>query len=410
MTKTTTTPPPTSDVLTPPAALELRPLDIPQTGITSIEFAQQMRAAIGELIGKVFRPDVHFGVIPGCGNKPALFQPGAQAIGWLFNVTAVPEGKVTDLPGGHRLWEGEARLAHRVSGQVLAVGMGLCSTMEEKYRYRKSERVCPECKKPNIRRSKNEEGGYYCWERTGGCGAQFKEGDREIESQQLGKVEHGNPFDFYNTCAKIWFKRAFVHASINLSGCSDLFTQDIEDSPEQFGGHEPPAKAAETKPAANPTKAPAAKPTPAPATAGEQPKAKPAASQYKKLDGDGEGEANVVSVEVLRESPKNIRDPWVLWRVVLERGGKQVELTTLSKAAADNAKLAMAHKKRAFCKWVLKDGKHQNLTECKPIGVPEPKPERRSKSIAETVGTKSKPTFPPGPITEEEVDAALNSD
>jgi len=136
-----------------------------------------------------------------------------------------------------------------------------------------------------------------------------------------------------------------------------------------------------------------------PVTTRAQPTTSKAA--YAKITGPGEGEAMVVSVDHVKSSPEGSKDPWDLYRIVLERNGNQTELTAISPSVQEGAKLALAHKKPAACKWELK-GNYQNLIECKPIGVPmpvvnkstnvvPPPPGQRSKSIRDIVGTKDSP-------------------
>jgi hypothetical protein len=57
--------------------------------------------------------------------------------------------------------------------------------------------------------------------------------------------------------------------------------------------------------------------------------------------------------------------------VVLERQGKQTELTTPSRAIYEAALLAKSLSKPAVCEWACVDG-HWNLVACEPVGVPTP--------------------------------------
>lgn len=54
----------------------------------------------------------------------------------------------------------------------------------------------------------------------------------------MGRVEHDNPADYYNTCLKMGKKRAFVDALLTCTAASDIFTQDIEDEPQSFGAEQ----------------------------------------------------------------------------------------------------------------------------------------------------------------------------
>lgn len=111
---------------------------------------------------------------------------------------------------------------------LVAESDGSCNSWEVKYRYRKQERTCPNCGAENIRKSKND-GGWYCWAKTGGCGATFKAGDESIESQEVGRKPNPDIADQVNTFQKMAQKRALVAAVLIAVNASDYFTQDMED-------------------------------------------------------------------------------------------------------------------------------------------------------------------------------------
>lgn len=185
----------------------------------------------------------HYDKIPGCGEKPVLLKPGAEVIALTFQFATEYRVAQNDLGGGHREYEVTCILTHRPTGGYVGQGIGSCSTMESKYRFRKAEQTCPKCGKETIFKSKQENGGgWYCWTKKGGCGAQFQKGDPAIENQNMGRVEHDNPADYYNTCLKMAKKRAFVDSILTSTAASDVFTQDIEDQPEAYGGKPGPIR------------------------------------------------------------------------------------------------------------------------------------------------------------------------
>lgn len=199
----------------------------------------------------VMKTGQHYGTIPGCGDKPTLLKPGAEKICATFRLSPAYQITKTELAGGHREYEITCTLTHINSALVFGQGVGCCSTMEGKYRFRNAGRVCPECDtEDTIIKGKEEYGGgWLCFARKGGCGAKFKDGDQIIESQQPGKVDHDNPADYYNTVLKMAKKRAHVDAVLTVTAASDIFTQDIEDMPEVIPGaasktktQPPPAK------------------------------------------------------------------------------------------------------------------------------------------------------------------------
>ena len=149
---------------------------------------------IQEVMKCVMREGEHYGKIPGCGDKPTLLKPGAEKLSTTFRLA--PSYLVTEksLPAGHREYQVICTLTHIPTGVIFGQGVGAASTMESKYRYRKQERVCPKCGKETIIKGKAEYGGgYICFAKKGGCGAKFKEDDKAITDQIVGRVEYEDP-------------------------------------------------------------------------------------------------------------------------------------------------------------------------------------------------------------------------
>lgn len=141
--------------------------------------------------------DVDYGLIPGCGDKPALLKSGAEAL--AQSVTKEAESLFLGCgrfgsPRIERAVEIEGSpdwplglYSYRVSvdligpsGAVLGTGVGLCSSQEKKYRERKGQPT--------------------------------------------------PAADSANTVLKMAVKRAKVDAAIGVFGASSMFTQDVEDS------------------------------------------------------------------------------------------------------------------------------------------------------------------------------------
>lgn len=208
-----------------PRQLERLPLDEVHA---QLEFIRQVMA-------KEMREGQDYGKIPGCGDKPGLFQPGAQKLLLTFQLTPhVKKEVLRELPHptifGHREYEFTLTLKSKAGREW--DGVGTCSTLESKYRYRKSFRKCPKCGKETIFKSKDAPFGFYCWAKKGGCGAKFGPDDKAITSQEEGKADNDNPAEFWNTVRKMAFKRALVHGSINATNTSELWSQDLEDLPQ----------------------------------------------------------------------------------------------------------------------------------------------------------------------------------
>lgn len=199
---------------------------------TAMELQRPLTAAdvinnvgtIQSIMKKVMKDGTHYGTIPGTG-KPSLYQPGAQILGLTFRLAPEYEVQQTDLGNGHREYTVTCKLYSTTTGQLMGSGIGLCSTMESKYRYRNTAD----------------------WSDTGEpIPVDAKERKKEYRAQGLGMknvdgvwlwVKYGdsqrseNPdiADTYNTVLKMASKRAYVHAILNVTAASDMFTQDVED-------------------------------------------------------------------------------------------------------------------------------------------------------------------------------------
>jgi hypothetical protein len=175
--------------------------------------------------------DGHYGTIPGCGSKPALFKSGAEKLLVLFQLVVeldVSREDFADIDGHdlHREYVITATLRHRTTGQVWGQGVGSASTLEKKYRWRGTQAACPECGKNAIIKGKAEYGGgWLCFAKKGGCGAKFKENPCPASDP----LPNPDLADCWNTVLKMGKKRALVDATLTCTGASDLFTQDIED-------------------------------------------------------------------------------------------------------------------------------------------------------------------------------------
>lgn len=172
---------------------------------------------------------VHFGAsFPG-DKKKNLLKAGADYLGVAFRLVPTFEVERIDLAGGHREYSVNCRVEGS-QGQLITNGLGSCTTMESKYRWRNANKKCPQCGAEAIIKGKAEYGGgWLCFERKGGCKAKFTDTDPDIVEQVTGKVENADPADQFNTCLKIAKKRAMVDAMITATGCSAEFTQDVED-------------------------------------------------------------------------------------------------------------------------------------------------------------------------------------
>lgn len=245
--------------------------------VMNLAIAKERRTQLVNFVSAIMVRDTDFGVIPGT-DKPTLLKPGAEKLTTFFGLSKRFEviDREEDWTGAFKNNEPFFYYLYRCRlfrGDILiAEADGSCNSFEAKYRYRKSERLCPKCGKANIRKSKND-GGWYCWAKTGGCGETFKKGDQSIEAQQVGRVPNPDIADQVNTIQKMAQKRALIAATLLAVNASEFFTQDVEDlidvDPEPvIVEQDKPAKA--TEPAHNPPANGGTKPYRFPSKAAEE--------------------------------------------------------------------------------------------------------------------------------------------
>lgn len=203
-------------------------------------------ALVQEVMGAVMKDGEHYGKIPGCGDKPTLLQPGAQVLAFTFRLA--PRFKVDErtLEHGHREFYVECELYSIQTGVLVGMGVGMASTMESKWRFRTGPVEFTGLAVPGKYWALRKETPAEALELIGGRGHATKKnpdtGAWEIVKAG-DKVENDNPADIYNTALKIATKRSFVHAVLNATAASDMFTQDLEDLPNEI--HAEPAVVAE---------------------------------------------------------------------------------------------------------------------------------------------------------------------
>lgn len=187
---------------------------------------------IQDVMEAVMKNGEHYGLIPGCGDKPALLKPGAEKLCLTFRLD--PQYDSTErFVGDHLFVKSKCILYHSTSGRRLGSGEGSCSTKESKYAYRQGSRKCPKCGKDAIIKGREEYGGgWLCFKKKDGCGAKWPDGAKDIEGQSTERVANEDLADQYNTVLKMANKRSLVAAVLNVTAASDIFTQDVEDMPE----------------------------------------------------------------------------------------------------------------------------------------------------------------------------------
>lgn len=209
-------------------------IQLPDSGIQLVNEAIDHHNTLVLFMQRSLRDGFDYGKIPGCGDKPILFKPGAEKIATLFGLRESLERveTVKDWTGqtfGEPFFSFEYKCTLRNrEGQVIAECFGSCNSWEEKYRYRTAERACPKCGAAAIKRSQYEDQqtgdkGWYCHKKSGGCNAKFHSTDPQIIGQQQGKVPNERVFDQVNTIDKMGQKRAYVGAVILAANASNFF-------------------------------------------------------------------------------------------------------------------------------------------------------------------------------------------
>jgi len=199
-----------------------------QRELSVVEVKAQV-TKIQNLMADLMQEGTHYGQSFQGDTKKNLLKPGADKLCFMFRLRPDFAQDIKDLPNGHKEVLTRCQIFHE-SGQKIAEGVGLATTMESKYRWRNAGRKCPHCGKEAIIPGKKEYGGgWICFAKKGGCGAKFAEDDAVIAGQQIGKVENTDIADCYNTVLKISKKRAYVDATITACAASDIFSQDADD-------------------------------------------------------------------------------------------------------------------------------------------------------------------------------------
>lgn len=177
---------------------------------------------IQSIMKDVMIKDVHFGTIPGT-DKPTLLKAGAEKLCLTFRLAVGLNVTERELGNGHREYEVRCTLTSP-TGHVVGEGLGVCSTMESKFRYRWDSTGRPVPKEYWDKRDPELLGG-----------SQFVPRKKDGQWFIFQRAAHDNPADYYNTCAKMAKKRAHVDATITATAASDIFAQDLDDMPEAAG-------------------------------------------------------------------------------------------------------------------------------------------------------------------------------
>lgn len=206
----------------------------PSSGVPMMSIAELKTRAdmVQRLKREIMVNGVHMGTIPGCGDKPTLLKNGAELLCMAFRLAPDTKAEITDLGEGHREYVVTTTISSQVTGEILATGIGSCSTKESKYRYRGTERENTGKPVPKEYWSAKKAGSPTAQGILGGPGyvaAKDENGNWTIFKKGSTRLENTDIADTYNTVLKMASKRSLIDAVLKATGGSCAFTQDLED-------------------------------------------------------------------------------------------------------------------------------------------------------------------------------------
>lgn len=193
--------------------------------------------AIQQIMRSVMKEGTHYGVIPGTGKdaKPSLLKPGSEVLLSAFKISVEPV-VTTIRDGNHITYQVQCIGKHIPTGLMIGVGIGEASTAEDKYGWR--EAVCQQeyDETPEDRRRVK-------WKK-----GKWIDSTRSYGPAQSFQQVRTNPADIANTVLKMGKKRGQIDLCLTALAASDIFTQDLEDLPEELRGSDASAAPRSEKP------------------------------------------------------------------------------------------------------------------------------------------------------------------
>jgi len=190
----------------------LEKVDRPES-LLPVPVIKAQLGALHELMSSVLKEGVDYGTIPGV-KKPSLWKPGAEKICTMFRLDPQYEVLHRIIEPDFILYDVKCTLYSTVSGNRLGSGVGSCNSSEEKYHWRRAV-------------SLNE------YDLTAVSRRREKEKMKKGGGTYIEKQVRTSPFDFLNTIEKMAAKRAKIAATLDVTNASAIFTQDVEDLPEE---------------------------------------------------------------------------------------------------------------------------------------------------------------------------------
>ncbi len=216
----------------------------PETSALTVEEVLGQVALIQRIMTAAMKEGEHYGRIPGCGDRPTLLKPGAEKLCLIFRLAPAYDVQERQLERRHREYRVTATLTSITTQVVIGQGVGSCSTLEGKYRFRASAAEPTDRAVPRAYWEIRQEDPVKAQELIGGKGFTVKKVDGQGWMIAKGgeKMETDNPADSYNTVLKMAKKRALVDAVLTTTAASDIFTQDLEDISANLATMKPAAE------------------------------------------------------------------------------------------------------------------------------------------------------------------------
>lgn len=222
-----------------------------ETAEAAVNRSLSLYNAINRLVDEVFVEERDYGAFPPLAkgetfdpnkHRYDLKKPGMEKVLTLMRLRPHYEDihTVRDFNADTPVFYFEVRcvLTHIDTGKDMAEGIGVCHSREKSFQ-RTGNRICPDCGKPAILKSKRDPG-WYCYAKIGGCGANFAADAPEITNQS-GSIDPQAILDNVNNIRKKACKRALMEAVKSVAMLSERFGIKGVDKPGQLGRKQPDA-------------------------------------------------------------------------------------------------------------------------------------------------------------------------
>ncbi len=195
-----------------------------QFGVSASEAKEKLQAInqFQGVVKKELKKGHDFGIIPGTGNKPTLFKPGAEKIVKLLNLyddyEELEAVEVWDDDKAFFHYKIKCTLSHIATGCKISSAIGSCNSKESKYRYN----WIPVWKLTDAQKEMKDE-----------LVSRRRTSKKDGKEYVFYRLDNEDPYSLVNTIQKMACKRALIGAALSAGRLSDMFSQDFEDMPEE---------------------------------------------------------------------------------------------------------------------------------------------------------------------------------